>query len=101
MEILKILLGNPGAYDKAVHCGVADGGDLTIITKDHAMKSGAAAAVLTFTCEIDGKVHQVQTTVTVVNLKGLCGALAGRYDDAGRLLPHHVSDGSEKERNLH
>lgn len=98
MEHVKIVLGNPAEYDKAVHCETPDMGDLSVITKDHAMTSGRAAAVLTFTAVVKGKKRQVQTVVSMRNMKMIAAALAGRYDDDGALLPHHASDGSENER---
>jgi len=97
-ESMHIILGNPKAYDEAVHCGTAQARSVTIITKDHAMQSGAGGAVISFIAEIDGKMVKVQATVTMKLMLGALMGLSGRYNLEGELLPHHESDGSENEQ---
>lgn len=101
MEELTIVLGNRGDFDKAVHCGTAQASPVTVITKDHAMGSGASGAVISFDIELDGKIIPVQATVSTKLLIGLGNALLGRYDEFGILYPHQISDGSAHETGTH
>ncbi|KKL98639.1 hypothetical protein LCGC14_1822420 [marine sediment metagenome] len=96
-EEITLILGNIEAFNKAVHCGVPQVSPMTIITKDHALQSGKSGAVIAFKVEFGGLILDVQATTTVLNLLNALSALRGRYDDTGRLLTHHTSDGSENE----
>lgn len=89
MEHVNIKLNNPAEFDQAVHGGLPEGGDITLITKDRATEGGAAAVVLAWTVQLPGGgVALAQAVTTVKCLKMALAALQGRYDDDGRLRPH-------------
>lgn len=88
MDSVSIKLNDAASFDNAVHGkdGVRtlqDGSDLAVITKDGAMDSGRAAAVLTFSVNVDGKVCRAQTVVSVRLMHSIGAALSGRYDEEG------------------
>lgn len=88
MEVLDIVLNNAELFDRAVrgddkHPSVPNGANLAIITKDGAMVSGAAAAVITWSIEIGGKIRRVQYTVSLRRLHALNLVLRGAYDEYG------------------
>lgn len=88
MEALDVLLDKPELFDRAVHGddkypALPNGANLAIITKDNAMVSGAAAAVVTWTVEIEGKIRRVQYTISIRHLHALGAILRGAYDDSG------------------
>ena len=85
---IKIVMDNSKLFDASVHgtdgtLTLRDGGDLLIITKHQAMKSGAAAACLCFSVEVSGKMVRAQTVTSVKILKAMLVALSARYDDEG------------------
>lgn len=93
MEHVQILLGQDAEYDRAVHGddklpALKEAGDLQFITKDHALVSGRAGIVITFTVDVDGKPRRAQATTTVRNMQMLAAAITGRYDEDGRVRPH-------------
>lgn len=84
MEHAHLILGNADAYDEAVHGGLRDCGDLTVITKDIATVAGRPCVCLTFTAELpSGELAKVQTVVTGRNFARICAAFRGRYGDNG------------------
>lgn len=88
MEVLDLVLNSSELFDRAVrgddkHPSVPNGANLAIITKDGAMVSGAAAAVITWSIEIGGKVRRVQYTVSVRRLHTLAAVLGVAYDEFG------------------
>jgi len=88
MEKFEIKLNNHLVYDGALKGSLPEHGDIAIVTKDGAMESGAAAAMITFSVDLpDGTKQRVQTVTTVKLLLGALAALRGRYDDNGKARP--------------
>ncbi len=71
----------------ALRGGLPEGGDLVIITKDNAMQSGRAAAVITFTVEVEtGVMRRVQASVPVRALVAALRVLDAAHEDGFRKL---------------
>lgn len=78
--MIDIRFNDVETFDKVVEHSLPEGGDLTIVTKDHATRDGNPAAVLTWTVQTrDGKYDRVQAAVTVRLLLQALHALMGRY----------------------
>lgn len=91
-ELCGVLINQPDEFDRAVHGddrqrALPSGDDLRIITKDSAMESGRAGAVLTFTVESAGKLCRAQYTVPVRLLKQALRLIDAGYDDDGLPRP--------------
>lgn len=88
MEEIRVMIDRPAEFDHALHGddkvpALKDGGDLMVITKNKAMQSGRAGAILTFTVEVDGKLRRAQTVVPVRLFKTVLSILNAAYDDDG------------------
>lgn len=84
MEHVQVLLGNDAEFDKAVHAGLPEGGDLIMITKDRATQAGRPAVCLAFTVQqTDGQLKPVQVVITGRNFAMMCAAFRGRYGENG------------------
>lgn len=85
METVNICINSKEEFDKAVHGSnsLQSGDDLSIITKDGAMESGRAGAVITFSCFVHNEQYRAQYSVSVRHLKMILAALTGAYDDEG------------------
>lgn len=84
-EVVNIRLNNAEAFAEAVHGGLPEGGDLSIITRDDVtVDTHRAMACLTFSVEVNGELKRAQTVTSVRNLKVLLRILDARYDDEGR-----------------
>ena len=96
MNKIDLLLGDAKTFDKSVSRGLAEGGDLTIVTKDNATQKGNPAACITFTVRTrDGRIDRAQAVVTVRNLLDALHSLMGRYSHLANATPH---DGKPGER---
>lgn len=97
MERLDVIINNHNEFDRAVHGddklpSLPSGDDLKIITKDGGMQPGSdgrrrAVAVVTFSCEVDGKVRRAQYSVPVRLLKTALRLIDAGYDDDGMPIP--------------
>lgn len=88
MELCDVSLNNPDLFDKSVHGddgtpSLPSGNDIAIITKDGGMTSGRAAAVITWTCEVDGKLRRAQYSIPVRALKVALRLIDAAYNDDG------------------
>lgn len=80
MEKVSILLRNPGEYDKAVHSGLAEGGDMLLITKDGVTNEGNPGIVITFTVQLpDGTLHRAQSSTTLKAFLTAAQVIAAAY----------------------
>ena len=85
---LQIDDGTGTAYDRLLHgtdaCpALRDMADLTIATKNGAMQSGRAAAILAFRVETNGQLRLAQTVVPMRQLILALRLLYVRYDEDG------------------
>ncbi len=79
MEFTEIFLGNDQLYDERVHSGLAEYGDLEIITKDKVTVEGNPGVCLSFTVDVNGERKRVQCVTTVKLFMTAAAAMRGRY----------------------
>lgn len=82
-EVLRVNLDDDGTYDKVLQDSLQDSGDLQIIIKNNCTNNGRACAMLTFTVDVNGKLHRAQTVMTMRNLMGALRILESHYTDDG------------------
>src|SRR4051794_40964510 len=86
MEKLHTFLDNSKMYDDVLRdktC-LAETGDLTIITKHGAMKSGATGVMITFSVQLpDGSMAKAQACTSIPLLKAQLRILDTAYDNEG------------------
>lgn len=87
-EVITVKLGNAEEFDKAVREGLPEGCDLQFISKDAATKGGRAGIVITFSVEVNGRIHRAQAVTTLPCLRAAVAVLNGRYDDDSKLREH-------------
>ncbi len=87
---LRIDTGNGAEFDELLRGKKGDGvrvlpdaGDLTIATKDGALHSGRAGAILSFTVEVGGVTFRAQTVTPVRLLLVALKVLQAAYTDDG------------------
>lgn len=85
---MAVMIDKADQFDRAVHGddavpAIASYADLVVITKNDAMESGGAAAVITWTVDIDGKRRRAQYTVSIRHLQALATIIQARYDANG------------------
>ncbi len=86
MDQITVRISDPEAYDKAVHEGLSDGGDLSFITKDYATEEGRSALVVTFTVQLpDGSLSKAQSATTVRNFLMAAQIIQVKYTNDGYL----------------
>lgn len=92
MEVITLKLGQDAEYDRLVGLGrpeapaVPQATSVTIATKDRAMASGRAGAVLAFEVQTpDGRRFTAQATISVRNLLMALAGIRGRYGEDGFL----------------
>lgn len=83
MEHLQVRLNDVTRYDEIIQNSIPDCGDLEIITKDAGMVSGRGIVMFTFTANIEGKLHRVQTVTTMRMFRAIANAIVSTYDDEG------------------
>jgi len=81
-----VALGASDEFDRRVHgtteCpALRSYDDTSIVTKSGATKSGAPAAVLSFTVDVDGRRVRAQTVVTVRSLLGALSLMRAYYGE--------------------
>ena len=77
MENLEVRINNAERYDEVLKDTLPEYGDLEIITKDAAMKSGRAAVMFTFTVDLpDGSVKRVQAVTPLRVFRAIANAIA-------------------------
>jgi hypothetical protein len=88
MEHCKVILSNDEEFDKAIRTQevglpvLSDGGDLTMITKDHGTTEGRPVVMLTFSVQqTDGSFAKAQTVITGRQFQALSAAFRGRYGE--------------------
>lgn len=82
MEKVRVLLddGQHKDFDRLVHTGLPECGDLTIATKDGAMESGAPGVVIAFTVQLpSGDLAPVQAVTSLKALRAALRILDARY----------------------
>ena len=84
MEQLIIKLNEVDLFDKSVHGGLPEGGDITLVTKDDGTEGHRAVVCIIWTTRLpDGTLRNVQAVTTVRNFLMAAAALRGRYGDDG------------------
>jgi hypothetical protein len=88
MEVINVRLNEPALFDGLVHgCdgirSLPEGGDIQIVTKDGGMESGRAAAVISFTVDLNGELLRAQAAIPVRLLIATLRILHARYGDEG------------------
>lgn len=82
MEKISVLMGQPEEFDKAVHEGLPEGGDIRIVVKEGAMVSGAHGIVITWTVQLpDGEIKTAQATTSLRTFAAAAQLLRARYPD--------------------
>lgn len=64
MESIRIVLDDR-EFDKFVHGGLSEAGDLTIAAKEKATEGGQPAVVITFGVSLDGAPERAQAVTTL------------------------------------
>lgn len=76
MEAIRVLLTDKD-YDRLVHTGLPEYGDVTIAVKKRATMSDKAGVVIAFSVYIDGKKVAVQAAITAANFLTAAAAVKG------------------------
>lgn len=83
MEKLEVKLNNIARFDEVIQNSLPDGGDLEIITKDAGMQSGRGIVMFTFSVDVGGTLHRVQTVTTMRMFRSIANAIISTYDAEG------------------
>lgn len=83
MENFTVVLNNAEEYDKAVHSGHPERGDLKIISKADCTGRGNPGVCITFTAVIDGREVQVQAATTAQLLVTAARAILNAHPEMG------------------
>ncbi len=81
MEQVEIFLGNDAMYDKVVHAGPPEYGDIAIITKDRCTVGGNPGVCISFSVDFDGAKRAVQCVITARMFMAAAAAMRGRYGE--------------------
>lgn len=80
MELITVSF-DPAQFDKLVHSGLAEHGDMTFAFKDDALVSGDPGFVVSFTVNVGRTPHRVQAVNTVKNLLLMAAGVAAKYPE--------------------
>lgn len=70
MESIELCLSDAPQFDALLECGLPEGGDLKIITKEDGLNEGLSAAMITFSVQLpDGNVERAQAVVSIRELR--------------------------------
>lgn len=72
-------------FDRLVHSGLPEGGDLTIAVKERATKEGRAGVVVAFSVRLpDGSIGHAQAVTTLRNFLTAAAAIRGYAKRVGQ-----------------
>ena len=84
VEHVHVVFADDELFDKTVHYGLKDGGDVTMVTKDHGTAEGRPVVCISFMVQLpDGSLARAQTVITGRNFANICALFRGRYGNNG------------------